>query len=251
MIAQQFNLDTIANNLANVNTTAFKGQRAEFQDLMYQMLRASGTQTAGSAQQPGSVQVGLGTRFSGHSISFSQGALQATNSPLDLSISGSGFFQVELPDGRTAYTRDGSFRLDSNGLLVTSDGYAVVPNVTIEIGSTALSISQTGVVSAVPPGGNEPAEITTLSLAIFPNEAGLTRIGQNLFQQGGASGDPTIVEPGQQGAGLLQSGFLEGSNVQIVEEMVRMIMAQRAYEINSKGVMTADEMLSTLNGIKR
>ena len=251
MIAQQYNLDTIANNLANVNTTAFRGQRAEFQDLMYQTLRASGTLTQGSAQQPSSVQVGLGTRFAGHAISLNQGAMQATNSPLDLSISGQGFFQVELPDGRTAYTRDGSFKLDSNGLMVTADGYAIVPNVTIPPGSRAVSISQTGIVSAIPPGANEPTEIITLTLALFPNETGLSRIGQNLFEGGGASGEPSIIEPGGQGSGLIQSGFLEGSNVQIVEEMVRMIMAQRAYEINSKGVMTADEMLSTLNTLKR
>lgn len=251
MIAQQYNLDTIANNLANVNTTAFKGQRTEFQDLMYQTLRASGTLNEGSASQPGSVQIGLGVRFSGQSISFNQGALQATSNPLDLSISGSGFFQVELPDGRTAYTRDGSFRVDANGVLVTGDGYPLVPNVTLAAGSRSISISQSGIVSAVPPGASEPEEITTITLATFPNEAGLTRIGQNLYEAGGASGDPSVVNPGQQGAGTIQSGFLEGSNVQIVEEMVRMIMAQRCYEINSKGVMTADEMLSTLNSLKR
>lgn len=251
MRAQQLYVDTIANNLANVNTTAFKGQRAEFQDLMYQTLRASGTLTQGSAQQPSSVQVGLGVKFAGHAISFGQGALQASTSPLDLSISGSGFFQVEMPDGRTAYTRDGGLKMDANGLLVTADGYPIVPNVTIAPGSSAVSISQTGIVSAVAPGASEPAEVGRLTLAIFPNEAGMLRIGQNLFTAGGASGEATVIEPGQQGAGLIQSGFLEGSNVQIVEEMVRMIMAQRAYEINSKGVMTADEMLSTLNSLKR
>lgn len=251
MIAQQYNLDTIANNLANVNTTGFKNQRSEFQDLMYQTIKGSGTLTSGAAAQPTSVQVGLGTRFSGHAISFSQGALQSTTNPLDLSISGNGFFQVELPDGRTAYTRDGSFKMDANGLVVTSDGYPLVPNITIAPGSRAISISETGQVSAITPDGNEPADLGTIQVAVFPNESGLLRIGQNLFEGGGASGEASAVDPGTAGAGRIQSGFLEGSNVQIVEEMVRMIMAQRAYEINSKGVMTADEMLSTLNNLKR
>lgn len=251
MIAQQFNLDTIANNLANVNTNGFKNQRAEFQDLMYQTLRASGTQTFGNVQAPTTAQVGLGVRYAGNATSFAQGALQATGNPMDMSISGIGFFQVELPDGRTAYTRDGSFKLDANGDLVTSDGYRVVPNVNIPPGSRALSVSETGVVSAIAPGNNEPTQIVQLTIALFPNESGLTRIGQNLYESGGGSGDPQIVNPGDQGSGRLQSGFLESSNVQIVEEMVRMITAQRAYEINSKGVMTADEMLSILNSLKR
>lgn len=251
MIAQQYNLDTIANNLANVNTTGFKNQRAEFQDLMYQTLRASGSATGESAMRPGAMQVGLGARFSGHAINFGQGALQSTGNPLDLSISGSGFFQVELPDGRTAYTRDGSFKLDANGLLVTSDGYPVTPNITIAVGSRAVSISEGGQVSAIPPGANDPQVVATLQLAVFPNESGLQRLGQNLYEAGAASGEATLTNPGLQGAGGIQSGFLEGSNTQIVEEMVRMIMAQRAYEINSKGVMTADEMLQTLNGLKR
>lgn len=251
MIAQQYNLDTIANNLANVNTTGFKNQRAEFQDLMYQTLKASGTSTSNASRQPNSVQVGLGARFSGHAMNFGQGALQQTGNPLDIAISGVGFFQVELPDGRTAYTRDGSFRVDANGLVVTSDGYPVLPNITIPAGSRAISIAESGQVSIVTPDGQDPVEVGTIQLATFPNEAGLMRIGQNLFEAGGASGEAQAADPGTQGSGRLQSGFLEGSNVQIVEEMVRMIMAQRAYEINSKGVMTADEMLSTLNGLKR
>lgn len=251
MIAQQYNLDTIANNLANVNTTGFKSQRAEFQDLMYQTLKASGATTGGSAASANSLQVGLGARFSGHGFNASQGALQATGSPLDLALSGSGYFTVELPDGRQAFTRDGSFKIDSNGLVVTGDGYPLVPNVNIAPGSRAISVSETGVISAIPPGGSEPVEVATLTLAMFPNEAGLSRIGQNLFEAGGASGEVQQVAPGSNGSGRIQSGFLEGSNVQIVEEMVRMIMAQRAYEINSKGVMTADEMLSTLNQLKR
>lgn len=251
MVAQQFNLDTIANNLANVNTTSFKQQRAEFTDIFYQTFKASGTNSGGTAQQPLSLQVGLGAKFSATSTNFANGPLQSTGNPLDMAINGDGFFQVEMPNGRLGYTRDGSFKRDVNGLMVTSDGYPLQPSITIPAGSTAISVSESGLISAILPGANEPQEIGQLTIALFANPAGLTRVGQNLYEAGGASGEAQLVNPADQGSGRLQMGFLEGSNVQVVEEMVRMILAQRAYEINSKAIMTADEMLNVLNSLKR
>jgi flagellar basal-body rod protein FlgG len=251
MVAQQFNLDTIANNLANVNTTSFKQQRAEFSDLFYQTFKASGAGNGGSARQPGSLQVGLGSKFTASATNFANGPLQPTGNPLDMAISGEGFFQVEMPNGRSGYTRDGSFKRDVNGLVVTSEGYPLQPSITIPAGASAISISETGLVSAILPGQNEPQEVGQITIAIFANPAGLTRLGQNLYEAGGASGTAQVVNPTEEGAGGLQPGFLEGSNVQVVEEMVRMILAQRAYEINSKAILTADEMLGILNTLKR
>ena len=251
MRAQQSNLDVIANNLANVNTTGFKGQRAEFQDLMYQTWRASGASNGTGASSPGALQIGLGAKFSASSMDNTQGALQSTGNPLDVAVQGDGFFQVLLPNGSTAYTRDGSFKRDSEGLMVTSDGYHVQPEITIPNGSTQISISANGDVTAVKPGDSAPTTLGTIQLATFPNPAGLTRIGQNLFIQGGASGAPTVGAPGTNGSGTLASSYVEGSNVQIVEEMVKMISAQRAYEINSKAIQTADDMLNVANQLKR
>jgi flagellar basal-body rod protein FlgG len=244
MIAQQFNLDTISNNLANVNTTGYKHQRAEFQDLIYQTFK-------GSSANSGAVQVGLGTALAATGNDFSEGALQSTTNPMDVAIVGSGFFQVQRTDGSVAYTRDGSFKADASGQLVTSDGYPLDPAISVPTNATSISISATGLVSAVVPGQNDPQQVGQIQLAVFPNPAGLTRIGQNLYVAGGASGDAQLTNPGTTGAGELKSGFLEGSNVQVVEEMVKMIMAQRAYEINSKAIQTSDEMLSTINNLKR
>ncbi len=251
MVAQQLNLDTISNNLANVNTTGFKSQRAEFQDMVYQTFRSSGASSGTSVSAPLALQVGLGSRFSASSVSTAQGPLNNTGNPFDLAIQGEGFFQVQRVDGSTAYTRDGSFKRDANGLLVTSDGYHVQPEITIPEGATSLSIAPNGTVSAILPGTSEPQTLGQITLATFTNPGGLTRIGQNLFMAGGASGDPKVGNPGDNGSGSLQTGFLEGSNVQVVDEMVRMITAQRSYEINSKAIQTADEMLSTINGLKR
>jgi flagellar basal-body rod protein FlgG len=254
MVAQQYNLDTIANNLANVNTTAFKQQRAEFHDLIYQMLAPSGAAGASAQKKPGAVQIGLGSKLAATSQNLAMGSMEATGNPLDIAIHGEGFFVVTRPDGSLAYTRDGAFKLSAdgtNGTLVTADGYFLDPRIDIPLGIQSLTISEDGVISGIPVGANEPQEIGRITLATFPNPSGLTRIGQNLFVAGGASGDATIVTPGQEGSGHLQAGFLESSNVQIVEEMVRMILAQRAYEINSKAVQTADEMLGILNNLKR
>ncbi len=244
MIAQQFNLDTISNNLANVNTTGFKHQRAEFQDLVYQTFK-------GSTTNSGATQVGLGSAFSATGSDFSEGAMQNTTNPLDLAIIGNGFFQVQKPDGTLAYTRDGSFKQDANGQLVTSDGYPLEPPITVPTNATAVSISNLGLVTAIVPGQNDPQTVGQIQLALFPNPAGLTRAGQNLFTAGGASGAVNLADPGVSGAGQLNSGFLEGSNVQVVEEMVKMIMAQRAYEINSKAIQTSDQMLATINNLKQ
>ncbi|MBL8066371.1 MAG: flagellar basal-body rod protein FlgG [Chthonomonadaceae bacterium] len=251
MVAQQTNLDVIANNLANANTNGFKSQRAEFQDLMYQTFRASGAASGGDAKLPAAAQVGLGSRFAATSTNFSYGSIQATGNPFDVAINGEGFFKVTLPDGSTAYTRDGSFKPDANGLLVTNDGYPVDPQLTVPTGAQAVTIAANGTVTAVLPGANDPQPIGNITLAVFPNPAGLTRVGQNLYKSGGGSGDPVDSTPGEQGTGSLQQRFLEGSNVQIVEEMVRMISAQRSYEINSKAIQTADDMLGTLNSLKR
>ena len=247
MIAQQYNLDTIANNLSNVNTTAFKQTRAEFQDLMYQTFRAAGSNNdAVDAQQ-----VGLGSKFSATAANFAMGPLQATGNPLDVAINGEGFFQVLRPDGTTAYTRDGSFKMSADGTLVTSDGYILQPQTQIDPRATGVSIGRDGRISFILPGEDEPQLLAPLEIARFANPAGLMRIGQNLYAASGSSGEAQIGAPEVDGAGSLQGGFIEGSNVQVVEEMVKMIMAQRAYEINSKAIQTADDMLSLLNNLKR
>ncbi len=250
MVGQQTNLDVIANNLANVNTTGFKEQRAEFQDLMYQTIRSSGAPTGGESSNPEPAQIGLGSKVISTATTFSQGSFLTTNSPTNMAVSGEGFFQV-VKDGTTFYTRDGSFKLDANGLMVTNDGYPIEPQITVAPGTTSLNISPTGVVTGILPGAADATELGRIQIANFANPAGLTRMGQNLFQAGGASGDPVVGDPGQNGTGQIQQYVVEGSNVQLVEEMVRMITAQRAYEINSKAIQTADDMLSQLNQLKR
>lgn len=251
MVAQQYNLDVIANNLANVNTNGYKGQRAQFQDLMYQTWRASGASNGGRTAAPEALQIGLGAKFASSTLLNAQGALQSTGAPLDLAIQGDGFFKVTLADGSAAYTRDGSFKRDSAGLVVTSDGYKLDPEITIPVGATQVSVSASGDISAILPGNSVPVSLGTITLSSFPNPAGLTRLGQNLYQEGGASGPATPGNPGTNGLGQIASGYLEGSNVQVVEEMVHMISAQRAYEINSKAIQTADDMLNVANQLKR
>lgn len=249
MAAQQYNLDVISNNLANVNTTGFKSQRADFQDIIYQTMRGSGASVDGSVSQPGALQVGLGTRLSATSSNFSEGAIQVTSNPLDLAIIGDGFFQVTGANGQTQYTRDGSFQTNANGQLVTSDGYPLADDITVPQGSTSVSVSSTGVVSAIPSGQTTPTQIGKISIVTFANPGGLARVGNNLFSATDACGTATPGTPGQGGAGSIQSGALEGSNVQIVDAMVQMIEAQRAYEVNSKAITTSSQMMQTLENL--
>jgi flagellar basal-body rod protein FlgG len=251
MRAQQLEIDTISNNLANVNTTGFKKSRTEFQDLIYQTLKAVGASSSGLDTSPAEVQVGHGTRTIATQKDFSQGEPVPTENPLDLNISGVGFFQVYMPDGTLAYTRDGSFKLSADGLLVTSDGYAMEPEIMLPQDTASISIDTEGLVSVILIGETEPQEVGQIELARFMNPAGLTNLGQNLFQPTAASGDPIVGAPGSQGFGTVMQGYLEGSNVSVVEEMVNMIVAQRAYEINSKAIKTAEDMLAVANNLKR
>jgi flagellar basal-body rod protein FlgG len=252
MVAQQYNLDVTANNLANVNTTGFKQQRAEFQDLMYQTFRTSGATTGPNSRQPVALQVGLGTQFSSTGTNFTQGPMQNTGRVFDVAIQGDGFFRVLRPDGTLAYTRDGSFKQDATGLLVTSDGYSLEPPVTVPLNASAITIAPNGKISVRLPDNPDAQELPSgLEITTFPNPAGLERIGQNLYVKGAASGDPVDGAAGEEGRGSIAQYVLEGSNVQVVEEMVRMITAQRAYEINSKAIQTSDDMLSVVNNLKR
>jgi flagellar basal-body rod protein FlgG len=251
MEAQQLNIDVITNNLANVNTAGFKKSRVDFQDLLYQTLRSAGVADAQGAQVPTGIQVGLGTRPVAIQKIFSQGDLQQTDNPLDLVVEGDGFFQIQMPNGNTAYTRDGGFKLDGQGRLVTSDGYTLTPEVTIPPEATAVNIGSDGTVSISLPGQSAPQEIGNIQLAKFANPAGLMNLGRNLFTQSAASGEPVVDTPGMNGLGTLGSKMIEMSNVKVVEEMVNMITAQRAYEVNSKAIQTSDEMLSTANNLRR
>ena len=251
MVAQQYNLDTISNNLANVNTTGFKRQRAEFEDLAYQTFQLSGTANSTTAVQPTSVQIGLGSNFAASATSFAIGTMQSTGNALDLAINGDGFFAVKRADGSLAYTRDGNFQTDSTGSIVTNDGDKLDPPITIPPGSSAVNVSADGTVSGILVGTTEPSVIGNIKISVVPNPGGLTRLGKNLFAASTGSGEPNSVPPGESGSGALQSTYLEGSNVQVVDEMVRMITAQRAYEINSKAIQTADQMLSIVNGLSR
>lgn len=252
MKGQQTNMDVISNNIANVNTYGGKKVRAEFQDLVYQTIRDAGAQSGEDSQYPTGMQIGLGTRVAATSRVFTQGSLQTTDNTTDVAIQGEGFFRITLPDGTTAYTRDGSFKLDSQRRLVTTDGYPLAEGITINqtAPSDSITIAGDGLVSWIPAGATE-AETAQIQLARFVNPAGLTAIGKNLFIESAASGAPIENNPGTEGAGTLVQGALEMSNVQIVEEMVNMIISQRAYESNSKAVTTSDSMLEIANGLKR
>ena len=251
MIAQQLNIDTIANNLANVNTTGFKKSRVNFQDLIYETLKPAGTETTAGTTIPEGIQVGHGVRPSAIAKLFTQGAAIQTGNALDLRIEGEGFFQVTLPDGTTAYTRDGAFKMDANGTVLTADGYPMDPAITIPPDAEVISVGPDGTVSVIQPG-NVTTAVGNIQLVRFPNSAGLdARLGRNLLMENEASGPPTVATPGLDGVGSLSQGFLENSNVQVVEEILQMIIAQRAYEANSKVIQTADEMLQTANNVRR
>jgi flagellar basal-body rod protein FlgG len=251
MQAQQLNLDAIANNLSNVNTAGFKRTRVDFQDLLYRTFPAPGTISAQGVTVPTGIQVGHGTRPVATQRIFSQGDFQQTENPLDLVIEDAGFFQILRPDGTTAYTRSGAFKKDGTGRIVTSDGFALQPGITIPADATSVTIGTDGTVSAMVPGQTAASQIGTIQLARFVNPAGLVAVGRSMFVPTQASGDPIVANPGAEGMGTLAQGFLEMSNVKVVEEMVAMITSQRAYEVNSKAIQTADEMLNIANNLRR
>lgn len=251
MMAQETNVQVIANNIANLNTTAFRRQRPEFQDLLYQTERREGANSSdNNTIVPVGVQIGTGVQTAAVYQITTQGNLAQTGNPLDLAIEGLGFFQILLPSGTIAYTRDGSFQLSPTGEIVTADGYVVQPGITVPQNTTAISINATGQVQAQVAGQTNPQTIGQLQLATFPNQAGLELLGQNLYAQTAASGSPVVGNPGTTAFGTLQQGFLETSNVDIVTEITNMITAQRAYEMNSKVIQTSDQMMSTLSQIQ-
>ena len=251
MNAQDINVATISNNIANVNSTGYKKSRAEFQDLLYQNLRLVGTLSPNGNQIPTGSQLGLGTKLGSVAKIYTQGDFIQTQNQLDMAITGKGFFQIALPDGTIAYTRAGSFKMNNTGQVVTADGLPLEPAITIPQDALQISIDQNGSVAVTQPGAVAPTVLGTIQLATFQNQAGLQAIGNNAFQQTDASGAPTVGNPNSDDRGKTQQGFLEMSNVSVVEEMVNLISAQRAYEMNSRTVQTADEMLQTANNMKR
>ena len=246
MTAQQTNLDVISHNLAHVSTTGFKRNNAVFEDLIYQNLRQVGSQTTEDSQLPTGLHLGLGVNVVATSRTFTQGSLQQTNNNLDVAADGNGFFEITMPDGTTSYTRDGSFKLDSQGRVVTSGGLPVAPGITVPADAKQISISQSGVVTVTVAGNPTPQQIGQLTMSSFINPAGLEPVGQNLYLESAASGAPQQGTPGTNGLGIIRQGFVENSNVNVVEELVNMIQAQRAYEMNSKAIQTSDQMLAKL-----
>jgi flagellar basal-body rod protein FlgG len=244
--AQQTQLDVISNNLANVSTNGFKRSRAVFEDLLYQTIRQPGAASSQQSVLPAGLQVGTGVRPVATARLFTQGNLQQTGNSLDFAVNGQGFFQVQMPDGTTGYTRDGSFHVDANGNLVTSNGFAVQPAITIPANAQSVTVAADGTVSVVVPGSATPNNVGSLQLSSFMNPAGLQAIGQNTYIETAASGSPTAGTPGANGRGSIQQGYVETSNVNVVEELVSMIATQRAYEINSKAIQTSDQMLQKL-----
>ncbi|MEE8575244.1 MAG: flagellar basal-body rod protein FlgG [Thermodesulfobacteriota bacterium] len=251
MKAQQLYVDVIANNLANVNTVGYKKNRVDFEDLLYQSTKIPGAATSPTTEVPTGMQIGQGVRSVATQKQFSVGNLQHTENPMDLAIEGDGFFQVLQPDGEIGYTRDGTFKIDSDGNIVNSNGYQLDPAISITEETTEIFISPDGIVSILEAGNATPTEVGNIELARFVNPAGLKSIGSNLYLETEASGDAITGIPGEDSLGTLAQGFLEMSNVSVVEEMVNMIVAQRAYEINSKSIQTADEMLQLANNLKR
>ena len=251
MLAQQTNVDVISNNIANMNTTAFKRQRAEFQDLLYQQVARPGAASGGAdARAPSGIQIGAGVKTGGVYRILEQGALQQTGDPYNIAVEGRGYFQITMPSGETAYTRDGSFKVSDQGELVTADGYPVQPGITIPQEAVDVSVSKTGEVQVKLPGQPEMQTVGQLQLATFLNEAGLEALGGNLLLETAASGQPTVASPGEPGFGTLAQGFIEASNVNPVAEITALITAQRAYEMNSRVVKTADEMLATTTQLR-
>jgi len=249
MEAQQTNVDVISNNIANVNTTGYKKQRADFQDLFYEIVRAPGARAGDLGRNPSGIQLGHGVRLAATPRTFTGGVLETTGIQTDMAIEGDGFFQVTLPDGSQAYTRAGDFRPDGEGNLVTPDGYFLEPQISIPEGTQQITISPTGVVEVLV--DNQQSQVGEIQLTTFRNPSGLVGLGRNLFQETEASGDPIEGTPGDAGFGLVRGGALEKSNVDVVVELVNMILAQRAYELNSRSIQTSDQMLQTANEIAR
>jgi flagellar basal-body rod protein FlgG len=251
MLAQQLNLDNISNNLANVNTTGFKKSTVQFQDLMYEVLHPAGASRDESLIEPVDLHIGHGVRPVANTRSFSQGTLTATDNPLDVAISGDGFLQVSMPDGTVAYTRDGHLQLNPDGVMVTQNGYPLEPELRLPQETQQVIISREGDVSVLTPGSTTPDVIGQMEMARFVNPAGLSGTGQNMYAETVASGPPIRGEASKNGFGSIEQGFVEASNVSVVEEMVAMIMAQRAYEINSKTIRAAEDMLTQATNLKR
>jgi flagellar basal-body rod protein FlgG len=252
MTAQQLNIDNIANNLANANTTGYKSRRAQFQDLLYQNMVAPGSSAGQSTVVPSGLQLGLGTRAVSNEVVFQQGSFSSTNNPLDLVIQGNGFFQIKQASGQIAYTRGGSFQLDQTGSLVTSNGDQLIPQITIPAAAQSVTIAGDGTVTYTLPGQTQAQTAGQITLANFQNPAGLNSIGNNLYLTTTASGDPTVGPPGgNEGMGTLLQGYLEQSNVSVVDEFINLITSQRAYEANSKVVKAADDMYSEVNNLPK
>ncbi|MFN8542731.1 MAG: flagellar basal-body rod protein FlgG [Candidatus Binatia bacterium] len=251
MNAQQLNIDVIAHNLANVNTAGFKKSRADFQDLLYQTQQAPGSPNTTTTSSPTGIQVGLGARPAAVTRIHTQGDYSQSGNELDVAIEGNGLFQIQLPDGTTGFTRSGAFKLDTQGRIVTSEGNPVDPPVSVPDGSKDVTIGQDGTVSALLPGSTNPTQLGQIQLARFQNPPGLRALGKNTFQETETSGSPQLGTPGQENRGTLIQGFLENSNVSVVEELVGLIIGQRAYEVTSKAIQTADEMLRVTNAIVR
>ena len=251
MLAQQLNVEVISHNIANMNTTSYQRRRAEFQDLLYQNLRRVGSDSSdASTTVPVGVQVGLGVKTAAVYRITEQGNLTLTENPLDVAINGEGYFRITLPSGDTAYSRAGSFQLDGDGDVVTVDGFTVKPGLTVPPNAVDISVNASGEVLVSLDGVTAPSNIGQLELARFPNDAGLLAIGDNLFLETPASGGATVAAPGTAGFGTIQQGFLETSNVNVVEEITNLITAQRAYEMNSKVIETSDQMMSTLTNLR-
>ena len=251
MEAEQTQIDVVSNNISNVNTIGYKKQRAEFADLFYQTMEYAGTSTSATTKSPTGISVGLGVRPTAITKIFTQGNFKETHNNLDVAIQGDGFFQIQLPDGRIGYTRDGAFKLDANGNIVTSDGYKLIPNITLPADTVQISIGTDGTVSILEAGQTQMQQIGQIQLANFINPAGLHSLGSNLYINTSASGDPIVDNPGSSGLGSLRQGFVEMSNVQLVDEMTDLITGQRAYDAASKAIITSDQMLQTVNNLKR
>jgi len=251
MLAMQTQIDTTANNIANVNTMGYKKSRAEFADLMYKVMTYAGTSTSDTTKSPTGIEVGLGVRPTAINKIFSEGSLKQTDNPLDLAVTGKGFIKMQLPNGTEVYSRNGSLKIDQNGTLVNSDGYTVIPEVVVPTDATNVTIGTDGIVSVTVAGQAQATQVGQISLTNFINPAGLHAMGDNLFVETDSSGQPVEGTAGENGLGSIRQGFVELSNVQLVVELTDLITGQRAYDANSKVITTSDEMLATTNGIKR